>query len=448
MVTVLRRLALALLLPGLAAVPTFSQSNADEPPTFVFAMSLGLGVQTFNEPQPVTYQSLSLFPTISYGKLGAGLAITLDYNFTGLGNSIVLRRADWVPTSVQSFFQIYLAKIDYVRWGVPGDPVFVKLGTFGDLTLGDGFIAGGYTNTYFLPQDRHLGLEAGLNVASSNVSYVGLDTFAGNLAAMDVLGGRAYVLPFAATDIPVLKEAQVGGTLVVDTSASNFLQTSIEPAAVAPSSPVFVYGGDIRVPLLTDKDQVTLTAFTDVASINALSTGSTLGAEGRFANVLVYEAQFRLMQASFIPDYFGPLYDVSRQTYHDYVSSGITGSTLGYLVTLGTAFFSDKLMLTVTVDGPFATSATLPRLIYPELRAGLVVAEGLVPGFSFSFAYEKESIASVGDIVSQQNGSIAAQISFTSGPAVVSFVYQLSYVPGQVYNPIITSGIQSAIKLF
>ncbi len=189
-------------------------------------------------------------------------------------------------------------------------------------------------------------------------------------------------------------------------------------------------------------------AFTDVATIDSQSVGGAVGMSGRLIDIFTYGAQLRLMQASFIPDYFGPLYDVSRQTDYLYVTSGVTGSTFGYLVSLGTSLFGDKLVFTVAVDGPFETSATLPSLQYPELRAILSVGEGVVPGFSFSFSYYKQSITTFGDLISQQNGSIAARINFRSGPAVISFVYQLSYMPGQNPNPIITSGLQSAVALF
>jgi hypothetical protein len=316
------------------------------------------------------------------------------------------------------------------------------------VTLGDGFIAGDYTNMYFLPQDRHFGLEADVDGTLFSFPFVGVETFVGNFALMDVVGGRFYVRPLAGTDIPVLKDAQVGATLVADTASPNPLQSTTEPAAVAPSSPVYVYGGDIRVPLFAVKDVASMIAFTDVATINAQNLGGMVGVSGRLINIFTYGGQLRLMQASFIPDYFGPLYDVSRQTNLNYVNSGVSGLTFGYLVSLGTALLGDKLVFTVTLDGPFSTSATLPSLQYPELRAILSVGEGVVPGFFFSFSYDKQYITSLADLVSQQNGSIAAQISFKTGPAIISFVYQLSYMPGQTPNPIITSGLQTSIALF
>ena len=449
MVTVLRRGAFALLLIGLAVSPVFADGNAGDNPTFGFGMNLGLGVQTFNEPGPVTYQSLSLFPDFSYGKLGIGLALTLNYNFNGSGSSIYIRQADWVPSGFQSFFQIYLAKINYIRWGVKGDPLYVKLGSLDNVTIGDGFIMGDYTNMYFLPQDRHFGLEADVDGNLFSFPFVGVETFAGNLALMDVLGGRVFVRPLASTDIPLLKDMQVGATLVADTASGNPLQATTEPAAVAPSAPVYVYGGDIRVPIFSIKDTASMLAFTDVADIGGQSLGGTVGVGGKLINIFTYGAQLRLMQASFIPDYFGPLYDVERQqNYNTVFVAPPSGTTFGYLVSAGTSLLGDKLVFTVSLDGPFVTTATVPYLQYPELRAILTVGEGVVPGFFFNFSYDKQSISSFGDLVSQQNGAIAAQINFKSGPAVISFVYQLSYNPGQTPDPMITSGIQSSISLF
>lgn len=443
MAAVLRRSTFALLMLGVAVAPVFSQADSGENPAMRFGMGLGIGVQTFNEPGPVMYQSLSLFPDVSYGNLAVGLAITLNVSTGG-----EIRRADWVPTDFQNFLQIYLAKINDIRWGLKGDPLFLTLGSFDDITLGDGFIVGDYTNMYFLPQDRHLGLEADVDGALFNFPFVGVETFAGNLALMDVLGGRFFVRPLAGTDIPTLKDVELGATLAGDTASANPLSSTIEPSAVAPSSPVYVFGGDISVPILISRDTFSLTAFTDVASINSQAVGGMAGVGGRIISIFTYGAQLRLMQASFIPDYFGPLYDVSRFTNLQYVQSGVSGSTLGYLVSGGVSLLADKVVFTVTVDGPFSTSATLQSLQDPELRVILRVAPPVLPGFFFNFSYDKQSITSFGDLASQQNGSIAASVNFKSGPAVISFLYQLSWVPIQTPNPIITSGLQTSIALF
>ncbi|HVO38026.1 MAG TPA: hypothetical protein VMV03_03260 [Spirochaetia bacterium] len=449
MAAVLRRGALVLVTLCLSIAPAFTEAaaggnpgSAPEGPRFGFNLGLGIGVQTYNEPGPVTYQSISLAPEFSYGKLGVGLLLAL--NFTASGNSYVIRQADWVPTDFQNFLQIYLSKISYIRWGVKGDPLFLKLGSFNDVTLGDGFIMGNYTNMYFLPQDRHFGFEADVDGSLFEFPYLGMETFIGNLAIADVLGGRVYVRPLAGSGVPILSGMEVGGTLVADTATSN----PVQPAAVPPSQPVAVFGGDIRVPLLSVKDTATLIAFTDVASIQAMNIGGALGVGGRLINIFTYGAQLRLMQASFIPDYFGPLYDVTRQASYSIVQSGVTGITFGYLVSAGTSLLGDKIVFTVSLDGPFSTPASSPTQIYPHLHAVFTIADGALPGISLDFSYDKQAISSFAELVSANYAAVAAQLNFRTGPAVISFVYQLSYMPGQVQNPTITSGIQSSIALF
>src|SRR5271157_3608811 len=157
----LAAIAVALCLSAAAAPGQDEQPSKGQG----FTMSLGIGVQTFNDPGgPVTYQYLSLLPDFSSGKFGVGLAVALDFNFAGgSGNSFAVRQADWQPTgavTLQTIAAIYLPKIAYLRWGERGDPLFVKAGSFDDATLGDGFIMGDYNNTLFLPTERHLGLRA------------------------------------------------------------------------------------------------------------------------------------------------------------------------------------------------------------------------------------------------------------------------------------------------
>ena len=221
----LRRLALMLLLSGLLAGVAFAQeggSSGSVKPTF--GLGLGIGVQTFNEPGgPITYQSLSLSPDLAFGKFGVGLAVTLNYRFAGTGSSFEVRLADWWPqapdlVTLQTVAAIYLPKVTYIRWGVKGDPLFVKLGSIDDATLGNGFIVGDYANTLVLPSDRHFGLNFDIDGSLFGFPYVGLETMAGNLAQFDVIGGRLYVRPLVGTKIPILKNLEFGGTVAADRS--------------------------------------------------------------------------------------------------------------------------------------------------------------------------------------------------------------------------------------
>src|SRR5208337_4913147 len=213
MPTVLRCCVVILALCGLAAAPAFSQ---DTPPadSFGFKMALGIGVQNFTgSVEPGTYASIGLAPDISYGKLGIGLELTVNYNTSN--GSLNVRRADWAVDSFQDFLEVYLPKIAYVRYGAKGDPLFVELGSFNDATLGDGFIMGSYNNTLFMPDERHLGMQTHLDGSLFNAPFFGFESIVGNLAQLDVMGGRLYVRPFVRTDVPVLNELEMGFTAAV-----------------------------------------------------------------------------------------------------------------------------------------------------------------------------------------------------------------------------------------
>ena len=191
MVSALKRLALTATMLCLAAGMAAAQDEqpAQTPPTsptaptspsLGFKLGIGIGVQTFNDTNPpTTWQSLSVFPDISFGKLGIGFAFAINYNFSGgSGNSFAVRQEDWWPTNEPVTFQnvlaIYLPKIAYIRWGEKGDPLFLKLGSFNDATLGDGFIMGDYSNILFLPTQRHFGLQADVDGSLFNFPYMGL----------------------------------------------------------------------------------------------------------------------------------------------------------------------------------------------------------------------------------------------------------------------------------
>jgi len=447
MTAALKRLAVVAAVLCLAAGTAVAQDQQASP-GLGFKMGIGIGVQTFNEPGPVTYQTLALLPDVSYGKFGVGLALAINYNFTGgSGSSFAIRQADWWPTgsvTLQSVAAIYLPKIAYIRWGEKGDPLFLKLGSFTDATLGDGFIMGDYNNTLFMPTERHFGLQADLDGNLFNFPYVGMESVFGNLAQFDVIGGRVYVRPFVGTSIPIVNNLQVGVTLAADTNPY------FETASIGSTSAMTVFGADVMVPLVYTKDVFSLLAFTDAATIQGKTWGSMAGVGGKIINIFTYGAQLRLLGSGFTPTYFGPAYDALRdKQYQAIQAAGSSGYTFGGLITLGTSLLSDKLIFKVSLDSPFITTETNPILSQPHLNGILSLVPGVVPGFSFNFTYDKKAIGSFGDLVSPQNAAIQGLLNFQSGPAVISFVYIITYDQRQSPDPwTVTSGLQSSISLF
>jgi hypothetical protein len=459
MSTTFRRLTLVVLCV-LAAATGFAQDSTAASGSgsgFGFNMDLGIGVQTFNEASgPVTYQSLGFTPDISFGPFGVGLAVVLNYRFTGAGSSFEIRAADWVPDPVtlQSIAALYLPKIMYVRWGLKGDPLFLKLGSFTDGTLGDGFIMGEYDNTLFLPGDRHFGFQAGLDGSLFSFPFIGLEAVIGNVAQLDVLGARLYVRPLITTKIPILSSLEVGISVAADT---NPYFGTVSAAAVSPGT-VSAFGMDARVPVLNVPNIATMLAYADVASLQSKSWGGMLGVGGNLFTFLTYGLQLRVLGENFIPDYFGPTYDLFRDVQYDLVtgagSAGTVPASVGWLASIGTSFLKDKIVFRVSLDGPFAAAPAAPTeaealLVYPHLRGIVSLAEGVVPGITFDFSYDKKAINTFASLVDPTNAAIQAKVNFASGPAVISFVYKIAYDATQSPDPwTVTSGLQTSISLF
>jgi hypothetical protein len=422
---------------------------------FDFGLSLGIGADTFYIPaidDYVTYQKLTLSPDIAFGKFGIGLELTLHYTFTDEGdlgiNDPVRVEGDWIPDPAldQNYLDVYLPKFQYIRYGFKGDPLYVKLGSIEDGSLGNGFIMGGYDNTLFLPELRIFGLAFDLDGALFKFPYVGLETFVGNVARFDVFGTRLYARPLAGTQVPVLKNLQVGATFAMDRDPG--LYTDGHPEREA----VYLYGADVRQPILSGK-AISLTAFSDVAVLgNQSSLGGMVGLGGRIGGFLLYGAQIRMLGENFVPVYFDSTYDLFREDKYA-VATGATAvdAFTGWLASLGFSLFEDLLVFNASLDGPFQQSGTGNYLDWPHLYAQLLLGKGLVPNLSLELSYDKRNLGAdqsfFRDLFSFAKSVIQGRVNYSIGPAVLSLVYDVRWDPLQD-KWVTHSGIESAIELF
>ena len=107
------------------------------------------------------------------------------------------------------------------------------------------------------------------------------------------------------------------------------------------------------------------------------------------------------------------------------------------------------------LDGPFGkviegTEGDNNPLNFPHLSGNFVIGEGLIPGLSFTASYDKVLIRSFEQIFSPEGAVISARINYQTGPAVLSFFYELKYNPETGWaatSDNITSGFESLIKL-
>jgi hypothetical protein len=437
MIRHLRRSVLLLSLIAISVAPVFAASP--------FSMGLGIGVATFADG---TWQSLSLTPDLALGKFGVGLDVKLNYRFTGgSGNEFEIRTEDWVPEDFQDFLDIYLPKIRYVRWDEKGAPLYIKLGSIDDGTLGNGFIMGGYANTLFVPDDRHFGLAFDIDGALFKFPYLGLETFVGDLAELDVMGARLFVRPLIWLGIPIIKDLQVGATYVTDLKPGLY-----EDPVDLTKDPVAVYGVDARLPILSSKI-LSLAVYGDAATIEGLSYGGMVGAGGRILSFLTYGAQLRVIGENFLPVYFDATYDLFRSAKFKIAKTPPVGDdmTIGWFATLGTSFLDDMIVFNVALDGPFGFGPDTTDISqWPHLRAVFLLADGLIKGLSFDASYDKKLITSFGSLIDPAEAVIQARLNYKIQAAMISFVYKLRY-DDTILPPddpwVVTSGIETSIAL-
>ncbi len=439
-------LAIALL----CIMPAFSEDKKQEE-GFHFKMQMELGAETFNDGgTSIAYQKLSVLPDISFGKIGIGMAVTLHYRFTDDG--IDIRKEDWEPDSAagRTVLDIYLPIFRYIRYGYKGDPLYAKIGSIDNGTLGNGFIMGGYSNTNFLPERRIVGLALDIDGSLFHFPYVGIETFTGNLSKLDVVGTRLYVRPLLGLDIPVLKELQVGTTYAADRDP-NALKTFINPDATP--DPVTMFGFDFKQPLLCS-NVFSLAVFGDIdfqpASGNktTTATGGLVGFGGKLIGFIQYGLNGLFLGDDFVPFYFDSAYDLYRETKYEMYNGDIPvpGYT-GWLATLGFNFLENKLTFSTSVDGAFQTDPAVDAT-YPHLKAMIKVGEGIVPGFFFDASYDKRYIKAFSDFVSPEDAVIGADINYKTGPAVITLGYNLRYDPTSDPAWQTTARLSTSISLY
>jgi hypothetical protein len=408
-----------------------------------FAVGLGLGVEMFGDQ---TYQRISLTPDLAFGKFGVGVEVALHYRFEN--NDLVFLEEDWVPDpfTFQETLSLYLAKIRYVRYGLKGDPLFVKLGSIEDGTLGNGFIMGNYANTLFMPQRRLFGLSLDVDGQLFDFPYVGLETHVGDLSALDVMGARLFVRPLVGTEIPVARDLQVGGTFAADRDPYRY-DDILDPAG---QELMWLAGVDFRQPVL-DSPALSLAIFGDAVTQKAEAYGGMLGFGGRVIRILTYGAQLRLVGDNFVPVYFDSTYDISRAERFALTQGALSSpGFVGWFATLGVSLLNDSIVFRASLEGPFGEvdpDNDQNYLNYPHLTGYFELAEGVLPGFFLDGTYDKLLLRETRDLIRAEGSVIKTRLNYRSGPAIISFFYLLRYAASDWNDPEVSSGLETIVQL-
>ncbi|MDP6018667.1 MAG: hypothetical protein QGI32_21420 [Candidatus Latescibacteria bacterium] len=148
---------------------------------------------------------LSLRPEIPFGKLAVAFDIELF-----IGEDGDFQSRGWSFDTAAETFDTFLRKIYYVRYGRPGDPVFVRVGALDRVTLGYGLIMDRYRNTLQYPGVKNTGVRFQLEGLGGG--SFGVEGLISNLQDLEE-GGALVGLRVFNRPMPRL---EVGLTYVVD----------------------------------------------------------------------------------------------------------------------------------------------------------------------------------------------------------------------------------------
>jgi len=184
---------LVLLALGAAAAQTAETQEE------VGGRSVLFGTTTIDGRQ---WERLSFRPEIPLGKAAVALDIELFLDQQGAISS-----KGWEFGNSTEIMNTIYRKIYYIRYGMPGQPIYAKVGALDDVTLGYGFLMSHYRNTLSYPGIKNLGAQIELNpLYGLNVQAV-LNNFL-DISTGGPLVGVRVAKPFG--------RFEVGGTIVYD----------------------------------------------------------------------------------------------------------------------------------------------------------------------------------------------------------------------------------------
>ena len=188
----------AMLLLGTAGRTAAADAPAAAGPSFTGSM----GSVTAGDQQ---LYRISFRPDIPLGKWGMALDVELFIDEEGN-----ISDRGWEFGSSTEVLDTFLRKLYYVRYGRPGDDVFVKVGALDRVTLGYGLIMDGYRNTVQYPGIKKTGLQFGLkNVGPMGIGIEGVvNNFQDFQEGSALLGVRVSA--------PLAGKLEVGLTYVAD----------------------------------------------------------------------------------------------------------------------------------------------------------------------------------------------------------------------------------------
>jgi len=116
------------------------------------------------------YNHFSVRPEIAFGKFGLGLDIYFYFDDDG-----ELYDKNWDFSSGKAAYKTLVDKIYYLRWGLPYDDAYFRIGALPNITLGNGSLIKGYSNVMDYPRVRRAGFNFKYKFSNFRLQFVHSD---------------------------------------------------------------------------------------------------------------------------------------------------------------------------------------------------------------------------------------------------------------------------------
>lgn len=259
------------------------------------------------------YWRVDLRPEFRLGRLGVGLKAVLlvgapssdDPNAETQTKILTEDGEEWNSLSA------YLRAIRFLEWASPRAPFYARYGELFDVRIGYGLLMEGYANF-----DRR-GIRLNLNRRAW-----GVETVLNNVKTPELLGGRFYLKPFAASE-GFLNRFTLGATLLADINPFPDAENpQTKTSGVTEEDPLLATAVDLSYPLVSSESFL-LTLYDEAARIAFPSAQRDTPSTAKFGNAtgvglefasLRAKLEYRTFQAGFVPTLFGYDYEYLART--------------------------------------------------------------------------------------------------------------------------------------
>lgn len=378
----------------------------------------GLGVTVINGE---VFYLFTMTPEFTFGKFGLGIDLNLRFNKEGK-----IRPGEYVH------FGDFLRIIRYARWGLKGDPFYIRVGALDYSRLGHGFIMYNYRNSasYDL---RRTGIELDMDF-----EQYGFESVYSDVTASSLLGLRGYVRPLKFTtagSIPIIGGFEVGATYATDLDKNSGMTydtaggvTSTLLSKSVDNGRLGIYGVDAGFPLLS-LASIKSTLYGDYAKIKGFGSGSAVGIDFHFSGMglLSIGAKYerRWSGDKFIPSYFDALYEHDRFFMNDSVNFFSKAVALQYAKK--TEGYYGELLISIlntfNIIGGYQAPVGVPNqgVFHAELETPAVI-----PQIVFSAGFDKRNIGPVFKL--DENSILYGEVGYKPIPyMIISTLYQWTF---------------------